>query len=69
VKRAARNVIGAGALERDVALDHVHDIDAVEQVLPEDRTTITITSPTETTRTVMIMANGPRSERLVRQLG
>lgn len=43
--------------------------DAVEQVLPDDKTTITIISPTETTRTVTITANGPRSERLVRQLG
>lgn len=43
--------------------------DAVEQVLPEDRTTITITSPTESIRDITIVANGPRSQRLVRQLG
>lgn len=43
--------------------------DAVERVLPEDRTTITISSPTETTREMTISAHGPRSQRLVEQLG
>ena len=35
MKRAARDIVGAGALERHVALDHVNDIDAVKQVLDE----------------------------------
>ena len=35
VKRAARHVIGAALLERDVALDELDDVDAVEEVLLE----------------------------------
>ena len=42
--------------------------DAVEQVLPLDRVTITITSPTETTREVTIASSGVRSQRLLEQL-
>src|SRR3989338_10296820 len=33
VERAAGDVVGASLLERHMALDHVHDIDAVQQVL------------------------------------
>src|SRR5581483_10705781 len=35
VERAAGGEVGAGLLERDVTLDHVDDVDAVEQFLLE----------------------------------
>lgn len=43
--------------------------DVVEQLLPEDRTTLTITSPTESTREIAVTYSGERSKRLVEQLG
>ena len=38
--------------------------DIVAGVLPEDRLTLTIVPPTETTRQVALEAHGPRSQRL-----
>jgi len=35
VERAARRIVRAAFLERHIALDHVDDIDAVEQFLLE----------------------------------
>ena len=35
VERAAGDEVGAGLLERHVALDHVDDVDAIEQILNE----------------------------------
>jgi hypothetical protein len=33
VKRAAGDVVGTGAFERHIALDHIDNVNAVEQVL------------------------------------
>ena len=35
VEGAAGDVVGAGFFQRDVTLDHVHDVEAVEQILNE----------------------------------
>ena len=35
VERTAGDVVGTGLLERQVALDHVHDVEAIEQILNE----------------------------------
>ena len=42
--------------------------DAVERVLPEDRLTITITSPTELTRQMDVVAGGERSAKIAGEL-
>lgn len=42
--------------------------DAVERVLPEDRLTISITSPTEQTRQMELATGGERSAKLVGEL-
>ena len=39
--------------------------DIVSGVLPEDRLTLSIVSPTETTRQLTLTAHGPRSQRLL----
>lgn len=41
----------------------------VDGVLPDDRLSLTITSPTETTRRVVVHAGAARSQRLMEQLG
>jgi len=42
--------------------------DIVASILPEDHLRITITSPTELTRILTIVAQGKRSERIIREL-
>lgn len=40
----------------------------VDGVLPDDRLRITITSPTETARHIVLTASGPRSAQLIQEL-
>jgi tRNA threonylcarbamoyladenosine biosynthesis protein TsaE len=40
----------------------------VEDVLPDDRLTLTIVTPTETTRRIIVEAHGPRSKQIEEKL-
>lgn len=48
-----------------MAVTIVEWADIVTGVLPEDRLTLSIVSPTETTRQLTLAAHGPRSQRLL----
>lgn len=58
----------AEAVDDDKTSVVVEWADAVERVLPVDRLSISITSPAETVRQLILQGGGETSERLVREL-